>query len=157
MKNHQTPKTCTMRYHPRVRTKLMAWKETPEKPRDNTIISRQGKISIGKGPSKSMLLTYEHCHRARGHLSKMQMERACKYNVTEGLPKFNWDELQDKVCTSCDNYKGTQRMPNKCKQNPLEFKLIHPMQHIYADVAVITKSEAGESMNYIVCFREARG
>ena len=155
VKTHQTSKKCTVRYHPRVRTKFMSWKETPEKPRDNTVTSRQGKISIGKGPSKSMLLTYEHCHRALGHLSIMQMERACKYNVIEGLPKFNWDELQDKVCTSCD--KGTQRMPDKCKQKPVEFKPIHPMQHIYADVAVITKSEAGEGMNYIVCFREAPG
>ena len=57
----------------------MNWKETPEKPRDNTVTSRQGKISIGKGPSKSMLLTFEHCHKAMGHLSLMQMERVCKY------------------------------------------------------------------------------
>ena len=100
-----------------------------------------------------MLLTFEHCHKAMGHLRLMQMERACEYNVIEGLPKFNWDELQDKGCTSCD--KGTQRMPDRCKQKPVEFKPIHPMQHIYADVAVVTKSEAGEGMNYIVCFGEA--
>ena len=153
VKTHQTSKKCTVSYHPRVRTKFMSWKETPEKPRDNTVTSRQGKISIGKGPSKSMLLTFEHCHKAMGHLSLMQIQRASKYNVIEGLAKFNWNELQGKACTSCD--KCTARMSDKCKENPVEFKLVRPMQHIYAEAAVVTKSEAGEGMNYIVRFREA--
>ena len=46
-------------------------------------------------------------------------------------------------------------MPDRCKEKPVEFKPIHPMQHVYAGVAVVTKSEAGEGMIYVVCFREA--
>ena len=65
------------------------------------------------------------------------------------MPEFDWDEIKWEQCIDCD--KAQQRVPDRCKKKPEEFKPLHPMQHIYADVAVITESEALDGMRYIVC------
>ena len=108
-----------------------------------------------RGLPKSKLHSWWYVHKALGHPSNSTMERCCKHKVILGMPEFDWDEIKGEQCIDCD--KAQQRMPDKCKKKPEEFKPMHPMQHVYADVAVITESEALDGMKYIVCFREAPG
>ena len=145
------PKAVT--WNTRIQIKEFVWTETPQKEELSTKLKRN--ILMGRGRSKKTLSSYDHLHEAMGHASASVLEKASRYKVILDIPEIDWDEVKDKVCTSCD--KGQQRMPDKCRDKPVEFKPIHPMQHIYADVAVITATEASGGMQYIVCFREAPG
>ena len=116
---------------------------------------RSGNAFMMRGLPKSKLHSWWYVHKALGHPSNSTMERCCKHKVILGMPEFDWDEIKGEQCIDCD--KAQQRMPDRCKKKPEEFKPLHPMQHIYADVAVITESEALDGMRYIVCFREAPG
>ena len=147
------PKTVT--WNKRIQIKEFVWTETPQVERDKNEELLKRNILMGRGKSKKLLSSYDHLHQAMGHASASTLERASRYKVILDIPKIDWDEVKDRVCTSCD--KGQQRMPDKCKDKPEEFKPIHPMQHIYADVAFITATEAAGGMRYIVCFREAPG
>ena len=71
------------------------------------------------------------------------------------MPKLNFDEIKDHNCSSCD--KAQQRMPDSSKEMPEEFKAKYPMQHLYADIGMISDEEACGGLRNIVCFREYKG
>ena len=62
---------CTVSYHNQVKTRFMEWKATPRKPRDNTITSKQGKISIPTDNRQSLTSDdYKQTDRERGRTDR---------------------------------------------------------------------------------------
>jgi site-specific DNA-cytosine methylase len=115
----------------------------------------RNKAYILRGISKKQESSYDFVHDALSHLSKSMLEKCCRYEVIKGLPKFDFDEIKDHNCFSCD--KAQQRVPDSCKEMPEEFKAQFPMQHIYADIGTINAGDACGGLVDIVCFREFPG
>ena len=115
----------------------------------------RNKAYILRGISKKQESSYDFVHDALSHLSKSMLEKCCRYEVIKGLPKFDFDEIKDHNCFSCD--KAQQRMPDSCKEMPEEFKAQFPMQHIYADIGTINAGDGCGGLVDIVCYRESPG
>ena len=145
-------------WNKRIQKTEFAWTETPSVQRDEQgelLIKLKRKTRMPRGRYKKTVSSYDHLHQATSHASASSFEKVSMYTIILDILKIDRDEVNDLICTSCD--KGQQRMPDKCKENPIEFLPIHPMQHTYADVAFIIATQACDGTRYSLCLREAPG